>query len=64
MSQRMESKTAVVPEAREEVRCHCGKLIARLVPGGVEIRCQRCKRAVVVPLEGGPHGGGQVEGQP
>ena len=32
-------------------RCPCGSLLARLVPGGVEIKCRRCKRQVVVPLE-------------
>ena len=34
----------------EELRCLCGSLVARLVPGGVELRCRRCKRLVVVPL--------------
>lgn len=33
-----------------DVRCHCGALLARLVEGGVEIKCRRCKRVVVVPL--------------
>lgn len=32
-------------------RCSCGALIARLVAGGVEIRCRRCKRTHVIPLE-------------
>jgi len=35
----------------EEMRCICGSLLARLVPDGVELRCRRCKRIVVVPLE-------------
>jgi hypothetical protein len=26
-------------------------MLARLVPGGVELKCRRCKRQVVVPLE-------------
>jgi phage FluMu protein Com len=33
------------------LRCHCGSLLARLVPGGVEIKCRRCKRCVVLPLD-------------
>jgi hypothetical protein len=33
-----------------EVRCGCGSLLARRVPGGVELKCRRCKRTVVVPL--------------
>jgi hypothetical protein len=32
------------------MRCHCGSLLARLVPRGVEIKCRRCKRRVVIPL--------------
>lgn len=35
----------------EELRCVCGNLLARLVPGGVELFCRRCKRRVIVPLE-------------
>ncbi len=32
-----------------DVRCACGSLIARLTPEGVELKCRRCKRVVVVP---------------
>jgi phage FluMu protein Com len=32
-------------------RCLCGSMLARLVPGGVELKCRRCKRQVIVPLE-------------
>jgi phage FluMu protein Com len=32
-------------------RCLCGRLLARLVPQGVELKCRRCKRHVIVPLE-------------
>jgi len=35
-----------------ECRCSCGSLLARLVEGGVELKCRRCKRTVVVPLVG------------
>ncbi|MFP2911622.1 hypothetical protein ACLESD_42675 [Pyxidicoccus sp. 3LFB2] len=39
-------------EGREgEVRCLCGSLLARLVPEGVELKCRRCHRTQVVPLE-------------
>ena len=31
-----------------EIRCACGSLLARKVPGGYELKCRRCKRAVVV----------------
>ena len=47
-------------------RCHCGRLVARLVDGGVEIKCRRCAELVVVPLVG-PDDNGQgmttVEGK-
>ncbi len=46
------------PEGPEgEVRCLCGSLLARLVPGGVELKCRRCHRTRVVPLERGTEGG-------
>ncbi|WP_437873237.1 hypothetical protein [Sorangium sp. So ce363] len=32
------------------MRCGCGSLLARYVPGGVELKCRRCKRVVVVPV--------------
>ena len=39
-------------EEHEEcsVRCLCGSLLARLVPGGVELKCRRCKQTRVIPL--------------
>jgi phage FluMu protein Com len=33
------------------LRCQCGNLLARLVPGGVEIKCRRCKRTVLISLD-------------
>jgi phage FluMu protein Com len=36
-----------------DVRCGCGNLLARLVFGGVELKCRRCKRTVMLPLEAG-----------
>jgi phage FluMu protein Com len=33
------------------LRCLCGSMLARLVPGGVELKCRRCKRQVIIPLE-------------
>jgi hypothetical protein len=35
----------------DDCRCLCGSLIARRVPGGVELKCRRCKRRLVVALE-------------
>lgn len=35
----------------QDVRCCCGSLLAKLVDGGVELKCRRCKRIVVVPFD-------------
>jgi phage FluMu protein Com len=34
----------------KSIRCQCGNLLARLVPAGIEIKCRRCKRQIVIPL--------------
>jgi phage FluMu protein Com len=31
-------------------RCLCGSLLARLVHNGVELKCRKCKRHIIVPL--------------
>lgn len=31
-----------------EVRCHCGSLVARVIGSGIELKCRRCKRVLVV----------------
>jgi phage FluMu protein Com len=31
-------------------RCTCGSLLARLVRDGLELKCRKCKRQIVVPL--------------
>ena len=41
---------ATVTKDGDALRCHCGSLVARLVPNGVEIKCRRCKRRMVIPL--------------
>ena len=33
----------------DEARCVCGQLVARLRLNGVELKCKRCKRIVMVP---------------
>ena len=43
------------PQPTGDCRCLCGSLLARVVAGGVELKCRRCKRTVVVPLaDAGP----------
>jgi len=41
----------------QDCRCACGSLVARLVDGGVELKCRRCKRTLLVPLTAGTGAG-------
>ena len=50
--------------APSECRCLCGSLLARLVPEGVELRCRRCKRTLLVPIEAGDHAACSADGTP
>ncbi len=46
-----------VAVAEKEARCECGQLIAKLLAGGIELKCKRCKRIVTIPftaIEGWP----------
>ncbi len=36
-----------------DLRCGCGSLLARRVQAGVELKCRRCKRTLVLPLGDG-----------
>ena len=36
-------------QREDDCRCHCGRLVARIVEGGVVIKCRRCKRDLLVP---------------
>ena len=43
----------LVPEmlpAASETRCECGQLIAKVRGQGLELKCKRCKRIVVIPF--------------
>jgi phage FluMu protein Com len=33
-----------------ETRCECGQLIAKVQRQGLELKCKRCKRIVVIPF--------------
>jgi hypothetical protein len=33
----------------EDARCECGHLVAKLRPDGVELKCKRCKRLILIP---------------
>lgn len=34
----------------QETRCECGQLIAKVCGDGIELKCKRCKRIVVIPF--------------
>ena len=31
-----------------ETRCSCGRLLARLTDAGIELKCSRCRRVVLI----------------
>jgi hypothetical protein len=43
------SRSSSGAAAEHERRCPCGSLLARLRANGVELKCRRCKRVVVIP---------------
>jgi phage FluMu protein Com len=32
----------------EQCRCECGNLLAKMAPEGIEVKCRRCKRIVLI----------------
>jgi hypothetical protein len=36
--------------ASEHIHCLCGKLIARLVNSGIQLKCKRCRRLMTIPF--------------
>jgi len=45
-------KDAVHARAEHDLRCQCGSLMARVTKAGLELKCRRCKRVVLVPVRG------------
>lgn len=35
----------------KDLRCECGNLLGRRVAGALELKCRRCKRTVLLPLQ-------------
>jgi len=54
----MDTATRLTEERKEyarscegdELRCHCGSLVGRVTPNGIELKCRRCKRVLVIPI--------------
>jgi hypothetical protein len=42
------------PVAGGDCRCECGSLLARVVDAGIELKCRRCKRVLLVAVSMGP----------
>ena len=53
MTQQRDEATCDTAVETDDCRCLCGSLLARLVTGGVELKCRRCKRTLLVPFEPG-----------
>jgi phage FluMu protein Com len=45
----MKNSFCPAPVEAQEYRCCCGNLLARLCAEGVELKCRRCKRVVLIP---------------
>ena len=43
---------ALTPHDSGECRCVCGALMARWLRAGLELKCRRCKTALVIPWAG------------
>lgn len=42
------TKHMCVIQELTDIRCECGRLMARATPAGVELKCPRCKRTVLL----------------
>jgi len=38
----------------DEMRCDCGSLLARWTAAGLELKCRRCKRRIIVAVSDAP----------
>jgi hypothetical protein len=51
VTEQKHEKPAHPKKSVASLRCCCGSLLARLVSDGIELKCRRCKRQVIVPFE-------------
>jgi phage FluMu protein Com len=42
--------SSLEPCSTLETRCECGQLIAKVCGQGLELKCKRCKRIVLIPF--------------
>jgi phage FluMu protein Com len=42
------SGTSTDLRCSEDIRCHCGQLIAPVVEAGLEVKCKRCRHLFVI----------------
>jgi phage FluMu protein Com len=50
-SEPKQNKANAAAKSESSLRCSCGSLLARMVEAGVEIKCRRCKRQVILPFD-------------
>lgn len=46
-----DEKTGVEERGLRDERCECGNLLCKISEDAIEIKCRRCKRIHVIPLE-------------
>lgn len=44
-----EARASPSPQ-EQDCRCECGALLARVVPEGIELKCRRCRRTILLKL--------------
>jgi hypothetical protein len=62
-TQECETASPTITRHSEDCRCLCGSLVARIVDGGVELKCRRCRRMLLVPIEAAGPGRGRAGGR-
>lgn len=46
---------------KQDCRCLCGQLMARRNEAGLELKCRRCKRTVLIPWPHSPENAFEVK---
>jgi len=52
MTSSSDSARAKTRPRDSEARCECGQLMAKLLGHGIELKCKRCRRLVIIPFSG------------
>jgi len=47
----MNTDSDKAPTKLDEIRCECGRMLARQIAGGVELKCNRCSRLLRLTID-------------